>query len=245
MNGADTTGEVAPEDGLKEQESLWATVKGDFANSGGFKIVAVALVLAWMAFQWGWGNDILLPPIVARAFESVDDGTTWLSAVLATLAGTGAGMIFWGLTQTIDGVVVLTGLRLLPGITARISRFVGRQGWIKPYDQLTLRTKFLIAYLSGASVLCLADVFATGTQGLNVRRRMLAEAVGLAVAGVGLIILVIGVLTSIGARIPATEGAAEVAVRYAKNPLTWLAIYGTLFGLSALASKITGEPEAE
>ncbi len=234
---------MASEVESEPQESLWATVKGDFAGSGGAKVVGVALVLAWMAFQWGWGNDILLPPIVARAFEAVDDGATWLSAVLATLSGMGAGMAFWGITQTVDGLVVLGGLRLVPGITERISRFVARQGWIKPFDELSFGTKFLIAYASGASVLCLVDVFATGRPGLRVRRRMLAEAVALAVAGVGVIILVVGALTSIGARIPATEGAAEVALRYARNPLTWLVIYGSLFLLSSLVSKLTGAGE--
>lgn len=227
-----------------ETESLWETVKGDFAQTRGLRILAVIGLLGWMAFQWGWGNDILLPPIVASAFDAVDDGSTWPSALGAVAAGTGAGAAFWGVTQTIDGVIVLSGLSLLPGITARISRFLQRSGWIKPFNELSLGTKFLIAYLSGASVLCLVDVFATGEPGLASRRRMLAQAIGLAMAGVGLVVLIVTTATVIGTRIPATSDAADVVIRYAKNPVTWLVIYGTIIGLSALKNRFISSEEA-
>ena len=218
--------------------TLWQTVKSDFADSTGLRVLAVGGIFLWMAFQWGWGNDILLPPIVASAFEAVDDGETWLSALGACLAGVGAGSAFWGATQALDGVILLLGLGLIPGVTARIGTFLQRKGWVKPVSELSLGTRFLIAYATGASVLCLVDVFATGRPGLRGRGRMLVEAVALAVAGVGAAIAVVTIVTSIGTRIEATEAAAEVVVRYAKNPLTWLAIYASVVGVSALRSRL-------
>ncbi len=228
--------DVVSED--EQRESLWQTAKGDFANAAGLRLLGVTLVLVWMAFQWGWGNDILLPPIVARAFESVDDGESWASGLAAIGSGTGAGALFWGVTQAIDGIVVLTGISLLPGITGRISKFLNKKGWVKTYSELSLSTRFLIAYASGASMLCLIDVFATGRPGLRERRRILAESVGLAVAGVAIVLAVITTAAAIGSRVPATEATAEVIVRYARNPLTWLVIYGSIFVLSTLNSKL-------
>lgn len=219
-------------------EPLWHTIKADFAKSTGLHVLGVAAMFVWMAFQWGWGNDILLPPIVATAFEAVDDGETWSSAAGASAAGTGAGSLFWAATQALDGVIMLAGLGLIPGVTARIGAFLRRKGWVKPVDELSLGTKFLIAYLTGASVLCLVDVFATGQPGLRGRGRILAQAVALSVAGVGTAIAVVTIVTSIGTRIEATEAAAEVIVRYAKNPLTWLVIYGSAVGVSALRSRL-------
>lgn len=228
-----------------ETESLWQTVKGDFRDVRGVRLLGVFGLLAWMAFQWGWGNDILLPPIVARTFDAIDDGSTWPSAVASTSAGIAAGAAFWGLTQALDGVIVLSGLRLVPGITARISRFLRRQGWVKPFDELSVGTKFLIAYASGASLLCLVDVFATGRAGLLGRGRMLMQAVALAVAGVAIAIAVVLGVTVVGLRVPVTTAAAETIVRYASNPLTWLVIYGSLVGLSLVVSRFNGRSQGE
>jgi hypothetical protein len=220
--------------------TLWETVKSDFAQSTGLRLLGVAAMFLWMAFQWGWGNDILLPPIVATAFEAVDDGETWSTAIGASAAGTAAGSLFWGVTQAIDGIIMMLGLRLVPGVTARIGSFLQRKGWVKPVAELSLGTKFLIAYATGASVLCLIDVFATGEPGLRSRRGLLAQAVGLAVAGVAAAIAVVTIVTAIGTRIEATEDAAEVIVRYAKNPLTWLVLYAAVVGLSSLRSRLGG-----
>ena len=41
------------------EESLWQTIKGDFSQATGLRLLGVILMLTWMAFQWGWGNDIL------------------------------------------------------------------------------------------------------------------------------------------------------------------------------------------
>lgn len=228
----------------EEPETLWETIKGDFRQATGLRLAGVALMLIWMTFQWGWGNDILLPPIAASAFEAVDDGVTWGSGVGAVAAGVGAGSLFWALTQAVDGIVVLGGLTLIPGITERISRKLGRQGWIKPYRDQSLGTRFLIAYLSGASALCLIDVFATGEQGLCPRRRMLTHAVLLAVVGAATAIAVVTTALAVGARIPATEDAANFIVRHARNPLTWLVIYGTAVGGSALLERLRNGRDA-
>lgn len=221
-----------------EEESVWQTARSDFTQAAGIRLLGVAALFAWMAFQWGWGNDILLPPIVARAFEAVDDGDTWASAIGSVLAGTGAGSLFWGLTQTLDGVIVLSGLRLVPATTARLSRFLKRQGWVKPYSELSLGARYLIAYVSGASVLCLVDVFATGKLGVTTRWKILAGAVALSVAGVAVTVAVVTTVTAVGRRVPATADAAEVILRYARNPLTWLVIYGTIVGGPALFRRL-------
>jgi len=73
----------------------------------------------------------VLAPIVARAFDVFNDGGTWASALAAIGSGTLAGGLFWAITQTIDALIVVSSLRLLLGITQRISAFLQRQGWVK------------------------------------------------------------------------------------------------------------------
>ena len=95
-------------------ESLWQTVKGDFRGAAGLRILGVAALVAWLAFQWGFGNDALLPSIATSAFDSVDDDTTWPSGIAAVGAATLAGFAFWAATQALDAIITLAGLRLVP-----------------------------------------------------------------------------------------------------------------------------------
>ncbi len=239
MDSGDGREEVATDEG---ERSVWQTVRADIRRASGSRLAGVVLVLLWMAFQWGWGNDVLLPTIVGRVFDAIDDGDQWRTGGAAVGAATAAGSLFWAVTQFIDGVVVLTGTRLIPGVTRRISAALGRQGWTKPYADISLPTRIVIAYVSGASALCLLDVFASGREGLRGRKAMLGEAVLLAVASVGAVILIVTVALAVGARIPATEPAASVVVRLVQNPLTWIVLYGGGMAVSAAVSRLMPGP---
>jgi len=75
------------------------------------------------------------------------------------------------------------------------------------------------------------------TLGLGPQRtrwKVFVEAVGLSVAGAALTVAVVATVTAVGRRVPASAAVADVILRYARNPLTWLVIYGTLVGGPAL-----------
>lgn len=233
--------ETIREEGEPEAATVWQTARADLAQATGWRALGVGIVLIWMAFQWGWGNDVLLPTIVSRTFEAIDDSQRWPTGFAAVGAATAVGSIFWGATQSIDVVIVLTGLGLIPGVTDRISRLLNEQGWVKPYRELSLGARLLIAYASGASALCLIDVFATGQSGLRGRRRMLVESVTLSVGTVAAVVVLVTSALAIGARFPASQGATEIFVRFARNPMTWIVFYGSLIGGSALIERLKAE----
>lgn len=217
-----------------ERETVWQTVRGDIRRATGRRLAGVLVIVVWMVFQWGWGNDIVLPTIVVRTFEAVDDGQTWLAGGSAIGAATLVGGLFWALTQSIDVWLVVSGCALIPGVTNRISDALRRQGLVKPYAELSLATRLVLAYMSGASLLCLLDVFATGEVGLRHRRAIVIEAISLAIATVSIVVVIVTSALALGARVPATRGVTDVVVQFARNPLTWLAIYGAFVGLPAL-----------
>lgn len=217
-------------------ESLWETVKGDFASAGGVKIVGVALLLAWMAFQWGPGNDMILAPLAATVYDTIDDGGSWATGVIAVSAAGLAGGGFWGLTQILDTVIVLTGLRMLPGVTSRMGRSLRRRGLVTAYADMKWSTRWILAYATGVSVIGLADVFATGRQGLRGRRNMIVASVLMAAVSVGVVVAAIASAAMIAKRYPSTADEAETFVRYARNPFVWLAIFGTIFVIEQLRS---------
>ena len=215
---------------------MWQTVKNDLGASSGLALLGVIALLGWMAFQWGFGNDALLPPIVAWVFDQIDDGSSW-SAGLAGVAGAMvAGFIFWGTTQLIDAVLMLSGLRLIPGITDRVSRFLRRKGWATPYQEMPWSTRWMIAYATGASVLCLVDLFATGERGVRSRRHIIVSAVLLSAGTVSLVVGVVAAAAMVAIRVPATEEAAQTLIRFAKNPLTWIVIFATVFAIGHVRS---------
>ena len=191
-----------------------------------------------MAFQWGLGNDALLPSIAATALDRVDDGETWGSAAGAVFAAAVAGFAFWAATQLIDVLVVMCGLGLIPGITARLSGFVRRKGWVKPYDELAWTTRWAVAYLAGASVLCLVDVLATGRRGVRSRVPIVATAIGFSAGTIALIIGLTATAAMVGTRIPTLEPGARVFIDYAKNPLTWITLFASILGIGYLRGRL-------
>lgn len=223
-----------------DDPGLLATIRADIGATRGLAAVAAVVMLAWITFQWGFGNDALLPTFVSRAFDAVDDGESWGSGVTAVVAAGLVGAAFWAVTQTIDAVVVLTGAGLLPRTVERLGRSLRSKGWVTPWSEMSWSTRWGIAYLAGASAVALVDVLATGTPGVARRRPMIATAVVLSAGTVGLVSALVAAAAMIALRIPATEGAAEVFIRIAKNPFTWLGLFGAIFLIGRLRS--SGDP---
>lgn len=211
--------------------SLWQTAKGDFAAATGLRAVGLVALLLWMAFQWGPGNDMIVAPLAANTFDFVDNGESWTRGVVAALiTGLVAGA-FWALAQAIDTIVVLSGLQLIPGITRRLGGFLNRRGWVSAYADMRWSTRWMISYATGPSVLCVVDVFATGRQGVRTRASIIVVSVLLASGTVAIVVSIVAGAAMAAVRVPAIADEADVFVRYAKNPLTWIVIFGVIFAV--------------
>lgn len=221
--------------------TLWQTAKADFAAATGVKALLIVALIVWMAFQWGPGNDIIAAPLAANTFDLVDDGETWPTGILAVAA---AGFItgtFWALTQALDAVVVLAGLRLVPGITSRLGRYLRDKGWVSAYADMRWSTRWIISYATGPSVLCVVDVFATGEPGIRNRRSIIVVSVLLAAATVGLVVGVLATAAMVASRVPALVDETEVFIRFAKNPLTWIVIFAGVFAIDRIRRPATND----
>ena len=108
--------------------TLAQDIGADLRSRRGLGVLAVLGLLTWMAFQWGFGNDAVLPTISARVFSALDAPPDWGSGLVAVAGAAVAGGSFWALTQLVDAVVMLTGLHLLPRVTLRLSRWLRSKG---------------------------------------------------------------------------------------------------------------------
>lgn len=232
---------------MSEQLTIRAAVRADLARASGLHLLGVVLLLAWLAFQWGFGNDVLLPSISATVFDAVEDplagvgdvGNNWGAGVRAAFLAGLAGFAFWAATQLLDAVVVLLGIRLIPNIIDRIGSGLRARGWVKEWHELRWSTRWMIAYGAGASAVCLVDALATGRPGVAGRRRMVGAAVMLSSVTVGLIVAAVAGAAVIGLRIESARPATEVFVRFAKNPLTWIVIFALIIAVNRLRNHRT------
>ena len=228
---------VVPRETVVASETVWETAKGDFAAASGWKVPAVGGLLVWMAFQWGFGNDAVLPSVAANAFDLTDSGETWASGIAGVAAAAVAAFVFWSMSQLFDAIIMLSGLRLIPGLTQRISLYLRRKGLVKPYNELRWSTKWMLAYAAGVSVICLVDVFATGRQGLRGRRSMIVASVLASSVTVAAVVAFVVAAAMVATRVPSIADEADVFIRVAKNPLTWITLFASLFLIGHLRAK--------
>jgi hypothetical protein len=216
----------------------WPLVRRDLSRLTALRFASAVAMTAWIIFQWGFGNDALLPVLVARTGTWIDDETTLIRLVLATTGAGLVGLLFWAVTQTIDAVVVIAGADLMPNTVARLSAGLRRRGWVKPWAELSWVDRWLIAYGAGASAAVLVDALATGRPGLHGRRSMVASAVALSSGSVGLVSFVITGLALSGLRFPSTEPAARRIIAVVSSPLFWLAVLSAVFIGSRLRHRL-------
>ncbi len=228
-----------PGEAAQPEKSLIGDALDDIRSHRGLPVVVVTLALFWLAFQWGLGNDVVLPTLAARSLVAIDDGQTWMSGVAAVLVAGLAAFVFWSATQLLDCVVVLGTLRWLPRMTARFGRWVRFRGWVSTYDQMSWSTRWSIAYLAGASAVCLIDVFATGQPGIGKRWKIVAQTVLLSSGSVALVVLLIASAVMASRRFPSLEPVASVLLRFAPNPLTWLVVVGLAVATGRLRTALS------
>ena len=238
---------------MSEHPSLRLAARADLTAASGLRLLGVVALLLWLAFQWGFGNDALLPTISARAFDAFEDPSVadgvggdknWDAGVLAALVAGLAGFVFWTVTQLLDAVVVLMGAQLVPNVIERLGNNLRERGWVKEWHELAWLTRWMIAYGAGASAVCLVDALATGRPGVTGRRWMIVSAALLSSVTVGLLVTAVAAAAVIGLRIEAAQPATEVFIRYAKNPFTWLAIFGLIIVVNIVRNRRSGDQES-
>lgn len=211
---------------------LRAAVSSDFRAAAGLRLLLVVIMLGWLAYQWGFGNDATLPTLVANAVLAIDDGESIRRGAFAIAAGFAVGFLFTLVTQVVDVLIVMLGFSQLPSTTAWISSYLRKKGWVKAYADMTWTGRWMLAYGVGTSAVLLVDRFARNKTSTDDQNRIIVISTALASISVGLVSAIIVTIAISALRFPATERAGEIVIRVASNPFTWLALFGTIFFIS-------------
>lgn len=211
-------------------------IVGDFRSSGWSSRLALIGVCAWLAYEWGPGNETVTSWALASLVERFDG----VSAVLA------AALFAFGFTtvqQAASGFTALAGFSLLERTSAASwerlrradSRLVG--GWAS----MGLVTRSAIVFGLGTTAVALMQIVTTGTTGVRVHARAVLASATLC----GVLVMVIGttaaVLVEIGRAIDSLAGPTERLVSILAQPWPWLGLAAVLVLAQVRALRGAGE----
>lgn len=221
MDGRSTDSEL-PERGADDQPSQRAlrdAVTADFRTSEPLRRVALCLVVFWLAYEWGIGNEVVTPWLLARVISD----RPGLEAIPAAIV---VGFVFTALQQLLSGLTALVGFSMF-NRTARAAwqRLGARFGSIPgEWSTLGLFSRSVLVFGLGTTAVALAQITTTGEVGVRRHGRAVTESAALCGALVGVVAGVVGALAVAGRQIEMLAPFTEWMLRVLGNPLFWLGL---------------------
>jgi hypothetical protein len=218
----------------EEPASLRAAVRADLSRSGLLGRVALLGVCAWLAYEWGPGNETFTPWILTRVV-STSDGWT---AIVATAA---VGFAFTSLQQLASGLTALAGFAMFHQTAAGSWRTLERRrnSLAVSWTAASRSRRALTVFTLGTTAVALAATMTTGVTGVRRNWRVVTTSALLCGALVGALGLVVAALVVLAERAPALDGPVQGTLRVLGNPLCWLALAAVLL-VAPLARREVG-----
>lgn len=200
--------------------ALGRAVRADIRSASAIQVLALAVLIAWLAFEWGPGNEIAVPSTMMALLERLDG---LLALAIMPAAGFGLGFAL----QLVSGLIAAVGFSMLDN-TARAAWLALRR-WRRsgdPGDYLSMGwpARWGVSFLIGTTAVVLIQLFTTGeARVVRQVRPILISATLVAGTISGLALLVtIGVV--IARRYPAAQPTVDRGVAVLANPLTWIVL---------------------
>lgn len=198
-------------------------VVADFRSSAWSSRLALIGVCAWLAYEWGPGNETVTSWALASLVERYDGAGAVLAAAVFAFG-------FTTVQQAASGLTALAGFSLLERTSeaswARLrtaeSRLVG--GW----SSMGLGTRSAIVFGLGTTAVALMQIMTTGTTGVRAHTRAVLSSAVLC----GLLVMAIGttaaLLVEVGRSIDALAGPTERLVSLLASPWPWIGLAAVL-----------------
>ena len=207
--------------------------------------IALVVVVAWLIFEWGPGNEIAIPTILMAILEGIPGPEAILiMPVVGFLVGFGI--------QLLSGLIAAVGFSML-NHTADAA-WVTLRRWhpdaeSKNFLSLGWAGRWGIAFFVGTTAVVLMQLFTTGDAKASRHVRAVSISASLVGATIGAIAFVVAVAVVLARRYPPVEPYVDPVVELLSNPLFWLALLGSVLILSQLvgairsSSAVDGQPE--
>lgn len=209
-----------------------ATAAGaDLRSARPTQVLALVIVVAWLVFEWGPGNEITIPTLLMGLLNRLEGNEALL---IMPIAGFALGL---GL-QLFSGLVAAVGFSMLDH-TAKAAWFTLRQ-WrpaseTKDFMALGWVGRWGVAFFVGTTAVVLMQLFTTGEARASRHLRAVVTSailVGLTISAIATVVTGAVVL---GRRYAAAEPYVDGVVSLLSNPLFWIAV----LAVGLLGSQLT------
>lgn len=196
-----------------------SAVAADFRASTWLQRFLLVGVVAWLAYEWGAGNETFTPWFLVKVVTATEGA--W--SIIATAA---AGFAFTMCQQLLSGFTTSAGFaRFSRTADAAWQRLSARtESETLEWSKMGWATRALVVFSLGTTAVVLIQVAVTGEVGVARHRRTVIEAAALCGAIVGLIGGIIAAMVWGGRSVPALNTLTDALLRITGNPLLWIAI---------------------
>lgn len=204
------------------------------------QIVALLVVVAWLAFEWGPGNEIAVPTILMGLLNRIE-------GVEALLIMPVAGFLLGLGLQLISGLVAAVGFSMLDN-TAHAAWVMLRR-WrptaeAKDFLALGWVGRWSLAFFVGTTAVVLVQLFTTGEAAA--RRHLRAVIISSMLVGATISAIAAAVATAVvlGRRYPGIEPYVDDVVGLLANPLFWIGLLAVVLIGSQLMARFKAPAES-
>ncbi|CAB4537959.1 MAG: hypothetical protein ACK5CE_11660 [Actinomycetes bacterium] len=195
-------------------------VRADFRSSRWRGRLALIAVVAWIAYEWGPGNETVTPFLVLAVLDRTEAG------VASVVVPATVGFAFTLVQQLLSGVTALAGFSMFAGTAQAAWRRLSVDGTkeVRGWHEIGGAAKVAVAWGLGTTAVALAQIVTTGTVGVVRHLRAVVQSAFLAATGVGVLAAGVGGLAWLGRSVPSMRGSTDVVIRVLGNPLLWLGL---------------------
>lgn len=237
-----TTDSVLPERGLPDTPAdlpLRAAVTADFRASEPLRRFALCGVVFWLAYEWGIGNEVVTPWLLARVINDRPGPEAIPAAIIV-------GFVFTALQQLLAGATALAGFSMFDRTAHAAWRRLGARFDSIPgeWSSLGLFSRSVLVFGLGTTAVALAQITTTGEVGVRRHGRAVTESALLCGALVGLVAGAVAAMAVAGRRIDMLAPFTEWMLRVLGNPLFWLGLLILVALVNVARSRVSSSSDA-
>ena len=202
-----------------QRVSIGRSIRDDFRASTWSQRGVLVATAAWIAYEWGFGNETVTPWLLVRVVAATGGFESIVAAAVVGFAFTTAQQLASGFTGAAGfSMFSRTATAAWSVLQSRLADDP------RPWARRSIITRMLVVFTLGTTAVVLIETTITGEVGVRRHRRTIVEAAILCGAMVGAIGAVVAGAVWLGRSVPALEPATNRLLSVLGNPLFWIAL---------------------